>query len=134
MQIIQLTGYLVNFKFMIYLPRLGGYPLSSDTPSYPLPPKITMYTIHQLPTGHIWSSCISTFREMGVVDGGWLGVVIIKLKVDLNSTDTGLPTGTQLGKNVWQLVYAEFKCCEHVEHIIVALQPLVIFYFVKYIL
>ena len=68
-----------------------------------------------------------------MVGGGWLGVVKFKLKVDLNLTDTGLPTGTQLGKNVWQSVFAEFKCCEHVEHII-ALQPLVIFYFVKYIL
>ena len=60
-----------------------------------LPPKNTRHTIHKLPTGHIWpiASWISTFPG----GGGW--VVIIKVKANLSSTGTGLPTGTELGKN-----------------------------------
>ena len=63
--------YFVNFKFMIYLPCWGGSLLCSVTQIYPLPPKITKQTIHQLPTDHIWliSSCISTF----LIGWGWLG-------------------------------------------------------------
>ena len=73
--------YLINFKFMIYLPGQGGSFLCSATPCYPLPPKIIKQTIHQLPIDHIWSisSCISTFP-------GRVGVVIIKLKANLSST------------------------------------------------
>ena len=95
--------YLFNFKSKISLPRLGESPLSSATPSYPLSPKITKQTIHQLPTGHICSisSCISTFF------GGWGGVVIINLKANLNSTGTGTPTGTELGNK--QVYFLEIK-------------------------
>ena len=35
---------------MVYMAGLGGFPLSSATPSYPLPPKITKETVHQPPT------------------------------------------------------------------------------------
>ena len=56
---------------------LGGFPLSSATPSYPLPPKFTKQTVHQPPTDHIWSisCCIFTFPGVGgggLVDG-WVG-------------------------------------------------------------
>ena len=59
---------------------LGGFPLSSASPSYPPAPKFTKQTVHQPPTDHIWliSSCISTFP------------VIINLKANLNSTGTEL--------------------------------------------
>ena len=76
--------YLVKFKFRIlYPPGLGGSSLSSVTPSYPLPPKITKQTIYQLPTGQIWSisSCLSPFPGVGVC----VGVAIIKLKTNLSS-------------------------------------------------
>ena len=50
----------------------------------------TLQFTPQLPTGHIWSilSCISTF--FGEDGGGWDGLVIINLKANLSSTDTGL--------------------------------------------
>ena len=53
----------------------------------------------QLEIDHIWpiASWISTFPGWGgwVGGGGW--VVLIKVKANLSSTGTGLPTGTELG-------------------------------------
>ena len=76
-----------------------GSPLSSATPSYPLPPKITKQTINQLSAGHIWliSICMSTFRS-------WGGGVEIKLKANLSST------GTELGNsNISILMYLPYQ-------------------------
>ena len=93
--------YLDNLILRIYISRLGAPPLSSATPSYPMPPKISKQNIYQLPTVNMWtnSSCISTFpRWVGVGVGGW--VVIIKLKANLILSGTGLPTGTELGNTI----------------------------------
>ena len=71
-------------------------------------PKITQQTIHQLPTGHIWSisSCISTFPGSGSV-----GVVMIKLKANLSSTGAGLPTGTEVGHTTVKYLWDNDRIC-----------------------
>ena len=55
--------YLVNFNFLIYLPGEGGSLLFSVTPCYPLSPKITKLTIHQLPTDQ--------FQAASLLSQGW---------------------------------------------------------------
>ena len=48
--------------------------------------------------------------------GGWAWVVIIKLKTNLSSTGTGLPTGTELDKS-GMLCYLQLTLSEPLEKV-----------------
>ena len=67
---------------------LGASPLYSATPSY------------TLPTKNDQADCPQQGWVGWVGELGWVGVVIVKLKANLSSTGTGLPTGTELGKSI----------------------------------
>ena len=87
--------YLVNFKFMIYLPGWDGSLLCSATPSYPCHQKLpTRLSTSYLLTIYGQFQAASLLSLVG--GGGW--VVIIRNKA--NSVRLNLPTGTELGKNV----------------------------------
>ena len=71
----------------MYMSGIGGSPLSSATPSYPLPPKD-----HQAdyPPATYWPYMVNFKLHLYFPGGVWVGVVIIKLKADLSSNWTGL--------------------------------------------
>ena len=56
------------------------------------------YKIYHASLRHNFSRYTNKYQQAGAELGGW--VVIIKLKANLSSTGTGLPTGTELCKLV----------------------------------
>ena len=73
----------------MYMSGMGGSPLSSVTPNYPLPPK--NHQSEYLPATY-WPYIVNFKLYLcfpgvwGGWLGGWVGVVIIKLKANLSST------------------------------------------------
>ena len=93
------TGYywsMSNLRYTCLGLVVLLYPVSLQATPCHQKSQRKLSTRHKVPT---YPLAIGPFQSTSLLSRGWVGwwVVIIKLKANLSSTGTGLPTGTELG-------------------------------------